>query len=1071
MIPVSPIRLFRLPIEINSWLVFAVSLTFYWITADPGVSYWDCPEYVAVASKMDVGHPPGNPVWMLAMRVATIPFPDHLHAYIINLCSGIFMAFAVFFLCRILTVAIIMFLWGPFRKNKVYSVNTWIFSASVIAAGASLCFAFCDSVWYSAVEAEVYAMSTFLASLFLWILTLWGFEKSRSRASRLMVLLAYITGISLGVHQLNLLLLPVLALTAYFKFHPYRSSVSAMVCWLILGLALIGVILLGLIPGLLFGASRFELFAVNETGLPYHSGIAIFLCIILCLFLIIQYFSTRPGMGNIGRIISISLWNCAFIVIGFSSFGMIMIRANASPLMNEGSPTDIFSLTSYVMREQYPSSPLIYGATPYSKPLFVEEYEGDKSLYRRYVLEKGHPKFQKYIKSGELHHRSGMVSEQDSAFNNKVINTGEGYLLTDYDFRQKLTPELNIWFPRISSRNISDRTAYEDWAGMTTETMKRLRISETIDSAGKLQSKSDNSGKRLKAKSYRPTYLQNLRFFVAYQAYYMYFRYLFWNFIGRQNDFPSKGEIEHGNFITGFSVIDKHIVGSIDKLPDEIGKNNKGRNRYFGIPFIFGIIGIIGLAAGSWRARRFLALTGLLFVMTGLAIVVYLNQSPGEPRERDYTFLMSYMAFAMWIAAGMAFPVKLYLIMRNKSKHKVKWREVVVSSLAIIPAVGIPTLMALENFDDHDRRGRFEPTFFASSLLDFEIPAIIFSHGDNSSFPLWYSNEVLGMGTSHLPVDVTYLSLPSYVENLKKQPGNKFPTISTVPEIIYGKYVLTRIPEGNPELSLPLNKALRILFDSKEENPVFPVSHVTIPYTPGDSVKINLWTLTKGSSYLSFKNLMLLDAIAAIMEGKNDRILFFPNLIDHSFYSAFDIALRESAFGKIYYPHLPDSAALNLLQRGADRELKKIATIPHYKLSKDYTTLTYYADPLLQDMTRRYRGELVITAFNLLKSGDTIRSKKIADSILEYLPYHTLLPGDFTVADSTFFEGREFYKLLRILNESSPETPYAEEEDRLRLLMETRHEIWLEYYKSLTPAQRSTLSPRSRRLLLSPFDS
>lgn len=1035
-------------ISISSWLTFAISLTFYWITADPGASYWDSPEYVTVASKMEIGHPPGNPIWMLAMRVATIPFPSQAHAYVINLCSGLFMAFAAFFLCRTIFVAAKISLRNVFQNNPLSPAYSAIISC-IISIGSSLCYSLCDSAWFSAVEAEVYAMSAFLTALSIWIMVEWWFEKSKSRQYRLLILLAYLTGLSLGVHQLNLLLIPVFTVIIFYKKNPEPVNPFVVFTLFTGAVIIIGLILLAFIPGILYGAESFELFGVNIMGLPYDSGVIIFLFLLFGLLLISLILTNRLSLKYPKAInLNVAIWMGIFILIGFSSFGMVMIRSNAAPPMNEGSPDNIFALTSYIQRDQYPSTPLLYGETPYSRPILEETFIEAKPVYNRYVTEKEKGLYLPVMKDSKLHYRSGLLSHNDSLSNSKTMEKGKGYILSDYKFSLLLTPELDMWFPRLTSRNIHDRTAYESWGGMTQDKMERVTISQVKDSAGNFLPKMDVWGERKPEYSYRPTYSQNLSYFLSYQLYYMYFRYLFWNFIGRQNDFPSQGEIEHGNFVTGIPAIDTKMLGDIGTFPKEIYSNNKGRNIYYGIPFILGIIGICWLASGNRRKRRSLTLTTIYFIMTGVAIVVYLNQTPGEPRERDYTFLGSYMAFAMWISAGIL-GVTVILI-----KLRVKKAALILCSIL---SLGTPTLMALENFDDHDRRNRFETTFYASSILDFEEPAIIFSQGDNSTFPLWYASEVLDMGKNHTPVDVTYLSLPSYVANLKKQGDKGISSISSTPQTYYGKYLITQLPDGRDSSVLDLREALRIFYNSDSDRPIFPVSKVRLPSTGRDSVTINLNDFTNGSHNLSFKHLMLLDILASQSDIENPKVLFFPSYIDRAFYKALENTLKPALFGKIYAPWMNDSTVNTLLERSIERELIKLEK----EKIKDH-----YVDPVIADRSVRYRGELIMAAFELLQNGDTILPVKIARSIEKNYPYSSLLPGSFTSGDSTYYEGREFVKLTENLYELTGDTHWKESAANLDSLNNSRKKEWLKYYQSLSPEQRSTLSNRSKRLLI-----
>lgn len=1040
----SPLERFRVPLNLSAWITFAIALSLYWTTVDPRASYWDCAEYITAASKLEVTHPPGNPIWMLAMRVATIPFPSSRHAIVINLCSGLFMAFAAFWLCKIIFIFTSLYFFKSLSLKSSHLLQNSKILYSAISIGSSLCFALCDSTWFSAVEAEVYAMSTFLSALSLWLMVRWWFEKDKAAAKRLLLLVAYITGVSLGVHQLNLLLIPLFLLIALYRKHPPRLNPVLPLVVTGCGIAIIGIILMGLIPGLLYVGESFELFFVNKLGSPYDTGLIVSALLLFILLVIAIILTNKiPSLHNM----AMGVYYIAFIFIGFSSYGVIMVRAKASPPMNEGSPDNIFALASYISREQYPSAPLLFGETPYSRPIFEESIVNGRYVYSKYLLNKEHPIFIPVSPGARLNHRSLMLTPEDSMENRRILNLEHGYLLSDYKFSQILTPELNMWFPRMTSRNINDRMAYEGWAGMKQSAMHRIPVSETMDAKGVFRTKMSEFGGRPDVFSYKPTYSQNFRFFTSYQAYYMYFRYLFWNFIGRQNDFPSQGEVEHGNFITGIPMFDRFLPGMKQPLPSELGSENKGRNRYFGIPFLLGILGIIWLISMKRKQRRICSLIALLFFMTGLAIVIYLNQSPGEPRERDYTFLVSYMAFSMWIAAGIS-SISRAVLKRVRLKPAI----IICSAIALAPA----TLMALENFDDHNRSGRYETTFFASSLLDFEYPSIIFSHGDNSTFPLWYVSEVLERGSRHSVIDVTYLSLPNYVVNLKKQkPG--LTTIATIPEIAYGKYLLTRIPSDSISRPMPLTKALKSLYASQQPYPRFPSSLISIPASNGDSLVINLHHFSGGSSYLSFKHLMLLDILASNLESEQPKALFFPHLLEHSLYAPIQSLLHPALFGKIYAPGLTDSMVTDLMANSLRKELKKLDV---------QNIQPHYMEPVVADMAIRYRGELIVAANYLMERGDTALPLKISEYIDRYYNYDSLLPGSFTMGDSTFYEGKEFIKLLNSLHEATGKKEYQEKAQKLDSTFNSRRMEWMIWYKSLSPSERATLSNRTKRILI-----
>ncbi|MCH5232070.1 MAG: DUF2723 domain-containing protein [Muribaculaceae bacterium] len=1048
----SPVISFRTPLAVSSWLVLLASFPVYFLTVDPGVSYWDSPEYVLIASKLEIGHPPGNPLWMLAMRVATIPFPPHLHAVVINVCSAILMALASFFLCKLIFIPVRLSL----RRLKKLTSGRSDFLSIIIAVGATLCFSFCDSAWFSAVETEVYAMSAMLTSLSLWIMMLWWHEPSSGRRTRLLILLTYLIGISLGVHQLNLLCVPVFALTYLFKRS--KKSVNPVKCSLVLlgSLFIVAVILNGIMPGSLDWAGLFEIFVVNELKLPFNSGLILYsLFILLSIiagifiiskfgkvcgspFLFVSLFLSGAFLFNgnypLAALLSLLctilvtwnsgistrstsnlLWMLGFIMLGYSSFGVIIIRANASPYINTGNPSDPFSLAAYIGRQQYPSTPLLYGRTPFSQSVMQEELVDGKPVYKKYLLD---------------YERETYTPDEET----------RRYVTAGRKFKHILTPELNMWFPRITSGDARHITQYENWSGMNKSTMTKVNISETIDSAGHFTTKLNSEGERSPAVSYRPTYLQNLQYFVSYQLYYMYLRYLLWNFVGRQNDFHSTGEIEHGNFISGVPVIDNLMLGDQSKIPTELGDGNAGRNRYYFIPFLIGIIGIVYLASGGLGRRRLLYLIFWFFIMTGIAIVVYLNQTPNEPRERDYSFLGSYMAFTMWIAAGL-FGITTFLI------KKLPYLPALL--LSILITLTPASLMGVVNFDDHNRSGRYETEFFASSLLEFDQPSVIFSYGDNSTFPLWYASEVLGKGAESAIVDISYLSVPSYMENLMKQGDKGVNSLISLKEIHKNLFNFVTLPADSSSQPEELSYLLKTLYNNSQKNPSLESSLVKLPSSNKDSVVINLRNFTGGKNYLNFKQLMFLDILASQLAAESPKVLYFPSGLYYSFYSPLDSLLTPAPFGKIYAPHLSEQELHLIFKTNIKRELDKLNSLnikPHY------------ADPVTAGRAKRYRGDMIVAANLLLQNGDTDMAQQIVDAVKNNLYFDYLLPSILHFGNNRVNDLDEYIGILNKLYSMTGNTQYENEAESLETLKNNRQKEWQQYVNSLTPRQQKLLS-------------
>ncbi|MDE6445019.1 MAG: DUF2723 domain-containing protein [Muribaculaceae bacterium] len=1060
-----------IPQYVSAYAVFMVTLLVYMLTADSDASFWDCPEYITCASRLEVGHPPGNPIWMLAMRTLLLPFQPELHAFVVNLASGFMTALASYFLTRLCYVA-----------ASIVTRSTG-YRAIAAAVSGGLVFAFCDSVWFSAVEAEVYAMSAFLSLFSLWLTVKWFVCDDGARQTRLLILIAYIMGLSLGVHQLNLLIIPVIALAICYRINPSGLSFIKSAGAICIGFACVALILFGIMNGTLRLAQRVEIWAVNDFGLPMFSGVIVYLVLLILILsatpVLVQsvrkdwiptalypllllsgifYFGSHGGASAIisavvailipimpgitRKAIVTSAWSIGFIILGYSSFALILIRGYASPTMNEGTPTDIFALGSYISRDQYGSTPLLYGSTPYSRPLVAEDFRNDSGMpeYSRFVVEKVKERYVPKFPEAKLRNRSGLMTGADSSSNRRIISSEkEGYLLADYSFRRVMTPELDMWLPRITSSAPAHLESYADWAGMETGNMTRLEVSATLDSLGNPAGKLNPDGKRVREVSYRPTYLQNLRYFLTYQVGYMYLRYLGWNFIGRQNDVPSTGEIEHGNVITGFPFIDSKMLGDGNLLPPSLTVSNKGRNVYYGIPFILGIIGIVALCRRGRTGRRTLALTTLLFLMTGLAIVVYLNQTPGEPRERDYSFLVSYAAFSIWIACGTGAMMNLILRIHTRFSRKGS-----ISGKALVTALGItlaavcPLMLLQQNFDDHDRSGRGEPLKLAAEVLSEDTPSIFFTQGDNYTFPLWYTQETLGIGKRHTVIDVSYLALPDYVLNLMRQGDIRF--TASPGDIAYGAFSFTKVSPEADTVPVTLMTALRELYADTTATPQFRHSKVIIPATCSrDSVVVNLYEFGRN---ISFKQLMLLDILASNTGTEGRKPLRFLNRMRSDFYRPLLPAMRRDTYSFVYGPALYEDMLDNI-----------VAPLP---------LEASYIDPVTEEMLRQRRGELILTAKRLY-ADNPLLSGRILDILYSTYPYGTVPAGYFSVGDTLYFDALEQGELHYRLGVST-----ISPKDILRARIITGEAISIgenlrNYLNSLPPERRGTMSDESRR--------
>lgn len=1014
-----------------SWGVFAILLATYWLTTAPTVSYWDCPEYVSAAWRLEVGHPPGNPFWMLTERVITMFAPSGKYAALaVNLSSGLFTAFAGFFLARVIFMALGWVTIG-------IRLHSPLLTRCIASATGALAFGWCDSAWYSAVEAEVYAMSIFMSALCIWLMMKWAECNDPSKATRYLILVAYLMGLSIGVHQLNLLCIPAMVLIWGFKRG--RGKWWKVLILLVFSFIAVGVILLGIMPGMIWLASRFELFAVNTCNLPFLSGVIIFIAtlgLILIAGLIIS------SMCNARRL-NIAFWMTGMLLVGYSCYALIPIRGDIPSPANSGRPGNPFSFASYLAREQYGASPLIYGHTPMSKPLLREEWNRSDSLpsYRKKVLRRKHPVIVAKKEGMLLTDNYGMLTKKDSALNKKILaRGGDGYVIQGYFPEVEYTPELNMWFPRITSRDPSDFPCFEDWAGMNKDNMLRVPVSEAVDSAGNYVCKMNAQGERVRSFSYRPTYMQSLRMFLTYQTGYMYFRYLLWNFSGRQNDIHSTGEVEHGNFITGIPVIDNAMLGDQSALPANAGKENPGRNRYFLIPLLLGLAGMIWLLGKGKRGIKIDVIIVTLFIMTGLAIVVYLNQSPGEPRERDYSFLGSYWAFAMWIGFGGA--------------ALMQWCRKFAPLAATIPVFSV-IWMFIQNFDDHDRSNRYTASVIASNILN-SLPenAIIFVNGDNGTFPLWYAQEVEGIRRDIRVINLAYLGLPAYVESLMRDwnEAPRIPATLTRETIAYGALQFPRLKIVNADSVLDAIEMLKTL--EMSGSPVINVDKVRIAGISPDSVLFPLRKLSaSGSSNLDFRRLIILDIIATNAASPNPRpIHWLKTMPEHAYAGLYEYtspALFTRELGLL----TPDETEQRYLT-GLDKmkELNPNGREP-------------YLDQTPAGQVSIHRAGLVMAATDMLKHG------KIKSALRLALASDSLLGMDrntFTGVhdkDSTFntrrMTGLLFSALsdsLNIKGERDEAVRLGKRAEEIMTDEENLNREWLKYKRTLSPSLRLKIS-------------
>ena len=679
--------------NILGWLLFIAATAVFMLTIEPTASFWDAGERLATSFKLQVAHPPGAPLYqMLARMFSLLALGDVTRvAYWINAMSAVAGGLTVMFLFW--TIAML----GHRLLKATADVNsykTWAVWGAGIVGGLTLTFS--DSFWFTAVEAEVYVTSLFLTAFVFWSILKWEATEHEADSLKWLVLIAFIIGLSIGVHMLNLLAIPAIVFVYYFKkFEPTRKGI---IITAIVAVALLGFIQNVFIPGVLTLDWWFERFFVNTLRMPFQSGTIFYFLLVTGLIVFGLYYTHKKKRVLFNTIIL----SFTFILIGYTSFMMLVIRSNAHVPINENAPKNAVALKSYLGREQYGAWPLLYGPY-YNAP--IER------------IDDGNPVWRANRETGRY----------------EIINENIGTVPV-YD------PEFTTIFPRMHSSRGSHVRAYESWGrveGRPIRVQQRDGTTQVI---------------------HKPTFAENLRFFFSYQVGHMYMRYLMWNFAGRQNDIQGHGEPTRGNWMSGIKPLDAAFLGPQNNLPESI-TNNPGHSKYYMLPFL---LGIIGLVFQMKRKPDDAFVVGLLFLMTGIAIIVYLNQTPFQPRERDYSYIGSFYAFSIWVGLGVLAVVDA---LQRKLSGKLSAVVATVLCLALVP-----TIMAKENWNNHDRSGRYTTRDVAVNYLESCAPnAIIFTMGDNDTFPLWYAQEVEGIRTDVKVVNLSLLNTDWYIDGMMRR--------------------------------------------------------------------------------------------------------------------------------------------------------------------------------------------------------------------------------------------------------------------------------------------------------------
>ena len=700
---------------ILGWVAFAIAAVTYLLTLEPTASFWDCGEFISSAYKLDVGHPPGAPFFMMAGHFFSLFASDPSHvAMCVNALSALASAGTILFLFWTITAL----------AKKLITPDTLGKSIAILGAGmvGALAYTWSDTFWFSAVEGEVYGSSSFFTAVVFWLILKWDECADEAGSDKWLLLIAYLMGLSIGVHLLNLLTIPAIVLVYYFR--KYKFSWKGAILAFLISCIILAVILYGIIPGWPTVAGWFELFFTNTLGCPFNTGLAVEIVLTVVLLVAAiwwSYTKMAKKASEFWRWTNTALIAILLILIGYSTYGILVIRSSADTPMDQNSPDNVFSLKYYLNREQYGDRPLFYGQT-YSAPVNLIANEA-KGLW------------EPEQKQGEAKYAPAP----------HVDGQPDKYVITGYKTQYVYNKDFCMLFPRMYSSQGSHVQAYKEWGDIKG---RRVRYQY----AGEWRSE------------ICPTFVENMRFFFSYQVNYMYWRYFMWNFAGRQNDLQGYGELHKGNWICGIPFIDNLRLGDQSLLPDEL-KENKGHNVYYLLPLLLGILGICWqLGKGKEGGKNF-TLVFLLFFLTGLAIVLYLNQTPYQPRERDYAYAGSFYAFCIWIGMG----VLLLYEAIAKWAQKNKALDACAAALVTVICLLVPVQMASQNWDDHDRSQRYScRDFGANYLKSCESEGVIFTNGDNDTFPLWYNQEVEGVGTDLRVCNLSYLQTDWYIAQMKR---------------------------------------------------------------------------------------------------------------------------------------------------------------------------------------------------------------------------------------------------------------------------------------------------------------
>lgn len=898
--------------NIVGWICFLIATITYVLTLEPSASFWDCGEFIASAYRMQVVHQPGAPLFLMIQRFFSIfAFGDVTKiAYWMNIGSAVSSGATIMFLFWTITALAKKTLVKP---GEVLSKSTLI---SIMGAGAvgALSYTFSDSFWFSAVESEVYAQSSLFTAIVFWAILKWESHADEPRADRWLLFIAYIMGLSIGIHLLNLLTIPAIAFVYYFR-RTGKATTAGIFKTLIAGILILAVIQYGIIQYLVSFGAYFDLFFVNTLGLGFGTGVLFFAIVLIGLLV----WGIRYSIKHQKKLLNLGLISTVLIIFGYASFSMIIIRAKADPNLNNSAPKDAFSFLSYLNREQYGDRPLGYGPNYNSERTGIKE--GGKTIWR-----KGNDKYEK----------AGTKTEYE--YNNNTL------------------------LPRMYSDDAPHAAFYKEWMH--------------LDDAKK------------------PNLVDNVGFLFSYQIGYMYMRYFGWNFIGRQNDEQGQGSGYEGEWLSGIKAFDSWKIGDQSHLPPST-VDNKAYNRFFFLPLIIGLLGAI------WhfqRNQKDAGVVALLFFFTGIAIVLYLNQKPLEPRERDYAYVGSFYAFAIWIGLGV-------LAIREWVLKKLSPTAGAIGA-TVIGLLVAPVIMAEQGWDDHDRSTKMVAHDIALDYLQSCAPnAILFTYGDNDTYPLWYIQEVENVRPDVRIVNLSLFDTDWYINGLRQKQNQSEPLpITMKPEqYVQGERDVMPFDDYKIAGNVELKNIVELLLSNDDNDKVAMQDGTKSNFLPTKNFKITIdpqqvistgtvspanaakitpemdWTFNKG--YVTKGTLAMLDILA---HNNWKRPIYFASTVPSDQYNGLDKYLYSEGLALRLMPLKPDTA--NNEERAEQLNTPVLYNNVMTKFKWGNMKTATYLDPQSSDDTFIFTNIFSNLAGSLIKEGKNTEAKKVVDKYYEVMP-------------------------------------------------------------------------------------